>query len=308
MIQQLRSIFMVLAFVVGGIFHAEIAPMRSFLPWGIALMLSITFIGIDVKRLKPRRMHLWVLLVIQLLGFAFWGVSMLLGQPILAECLFYCAMAPIASASPIIVSLLKGDVEFSTTAVVLSHICFGLLMPLLMPLILHAPELSYFHLAGEVAMQLSTVLAIPALVAIILRRIYPSCRYWAPRLRDFSLAVWIVNLTIVAAGGTHRVLEIESSWQEMLPMALGAMVVCAVGFVGGYWLGYPHLKRECSQALGQKNTILTLYMAGQGFASPLAYIGPAFYVFCHNTANAIQLSLAAREEHRRMIKDSPPSP
>jgi BASS family bile acid:Na+ symporter len=87
----------------------------------------------------------------------------------------------------------------------------------------------------------------------------------------------------------------------MLPMAIGAVVVCAIGFIAGYRLGYPDLKRECSQALGQKNTILTLYIAGQSYATPLAYIGPVFYVFCHNTANAIQLYLAAREQKRNKV-------
>ena len=72
----------------------------------------------------------------------------------------------------------------------------------------------------------------------------------------------------------------------------------AFGFVAGYWLGYPKLKRECSQALGQKNTILTLYIANQPFATPLASVAPACYVFFHNVANAIQMALAVREKNR----------
>lgn len=115
-------------------------------------------------------------------------------------------------------------------------------------------------------------------------------------MKDFSLGLWNVNLTIVSAAGVQRLVEGQYQISLMWPLALGAVVVCATGFLLGYWLGAPHFKRECSQALGQKNTIMTLYIAGQSYVSPLAYIGLVCYVFCHNIANAIQLSLANREQ------------
>jgi len=168
-----------------------------------------------------------------------------------------------------------------------------------LPCIVQSDSLSYTELMLMVARQIGLVLGIPAVLAITLRKLYPACRGWTPRLKDVSLGIWNFNLIIVSAIGTHRILQMDYTVWDMLPMALGAVVVCAVGFVAGYRLGYPELKRECSQALGQKNTILTLYIAGQSYATPLPYIGPVFYVFCHNMANAIQLSLAARENARR---------
>ena len=296
--QQLRSISMVLAFGLGAIFHAELAPFTWWLTVGIAVMLSITFIGIDVRKLKPTWMHLWLLLAIQALGIGAWLVAKALGWPVLAESLYYCAAAPIASASPIIVNLLRGNVEFSTTAMVLSQIAFAVVTPFVLPLVVHDPSLSYMSLVGVVAGQILTVLGAPAVIAILLRSVYPPCRGWAPKLRDVSLGIWVLNLMIVSAAGVQRVVTMGYSLHDMWPMIAGAATVCAVGFTAGYWLGYPKLKRECSQGLGQKNTILTLYMASQSYATPLAYIGPVFYVFCHNTANAIQLALAAREKKR----------
>ena len=296
MIQQLRSISMVLAFALGAIFHEEIAPFIWWMPYGIGLMLSITFIGIDLHKLKPTWMHLWLLLAIQVMGIGTWLLVRAAGYPVLAESLYYCAAAPIASASPIIVNLLRGNVEFSTTAMVLSQVAFALVTPFVLPVVVHDPSLSYMSLAGVVAMQILTVLGAPALIALCLRVAYPPCRHWAAKLRDFSLGIWVVNLLVVSAAGTQRIVVMGYSLHDMWPMIAGAAIVCAVGFIAGYWLGYPALKRECSQGLGQKNTVLTLYMASQSYATPLAYIGPVFYVFCHNTANAIQLALAAREQ------------
>lgn len=298
MMQRLRSICMVLAFVVGGLFHDTIDDFKWLLPIGIGVMLSITFVSLDTARLKPKRMHLWLMLALQLFAVGFWGIARLLGYPVLAEGLYYCAAAPIASASPVIVNLLRGDVEFSTTAMVMSQVVFAIITPFLLPLVVHDPSLSYQEIAFQVAEQIAMVLLAPALFSLLLRLIYPPCRMWGAKLRDFSLGVWIVNLTLISAVGTTRVLGMGYAWSEMLPMVLGAAVVCVTGFVGGYWLGYPHLKRECSQALGQKNTVLTLFIAGQSFATPLAYVAPVFYVFFHNMANAIQITLAQREKKK----------
>ena len=69
----------------------------------------------------------------------------------------------------------------------------------------------------------------------------------------------------------------------------------SVNFALGYWLGYGKLRRVSSQVLGQKNTSLTLYLALQ-YASPIAALGPAFYIFWHNLWNAIQLHFHARKK------------
>ncbi|MBR5888149.1 MAG: hypothetical protein IKZ07_08075 [Akkermansia sp.] len=300
--QQLRSFLMVLSFLVGGIFHSQICDYGWLLPFGITVMLTITFLGLDTAQLRLRWMHLWVLLALQLVWVLAWGAARLMGNPVLAEAVYYCGAAPIASAAPIIVHLLRGNVGFITTAMVLSQIVFAVLTPFVLPFIVSSDNLSYAQLVQMVAQQIGIVLGVPAVVATVLRLLYPPCKQWSARLKDVSLGIWNFNLVVVSAIGTHRILQMDYSYWDMLPMALGALVVCAVGFISGYRLGYPSLKRECSQALGQKNTILTLYIAGQSYATPLAYIGPVFYVFCHNMANAIQLSLAAREQRRRASK------
>jgi hypothetical protein len=136
--RHIRSISMVVAFLVGGLFHKQLAPLGAWLPASVALMLSITFIGIETARLKPQRMHLWVLLGIQLIGMGFWGVARLLGYPVLAESLFFCGIAPVAIAAPVIVNLLRGNTAFITTAMVLSQAVFAIITPIILP---HTPTL-----------------------------------------------------------------------------------------------------------------------------------------------------------------------
>lgn len=299
--KQWRSLSMLLAFVVGGVLHEPLSDMTWWLPVGIAFMITLSVLGLDAHRLAPRPLHGVLLLVWAALAAFFWGVPYLLGYPAVAEALFFCAAAPVAAAIPVIVLLLRGDVEFVTTAMVLSHLAYALLMPLVIPLVMSNAYMGYTEMLLLVARQLATVLMAPVLITLLLRTVCPKVKDLAhsPRVRDVSLLVWIFNLTIISATGTSRLIELEDAWRTMLPIAMGALIACATGFLVGYRLGFPRLKRECSQILGQKNTILTLYIATQHYASPLAIIGPVFYVFFHNFANAIQVLLADRERSRK---------
>lgn len=301
--RHLRSICLVLAFVVGGLFHEHLSQAQAWLPIGIALMLSISFIGIDVSKLRPHRLHLFVILAIEVVGLSAFALARLAGYPVLAESLYYCGAAPVAAAAPVIVHLLRGNVEFITMGMILSHAVFAVLTPFILPLVVHDPHLGYVEFMGVVAQQMLAVLAAPAVISVLLRVLYPPCKAWSAKLGDVSLGIWITNLTIIAGSGIHRLVALDASWLDMAPMAIGAALICTFGFLVGYRIGYPEYKRECSQALGQKNTILTLYLAAQPYATPLAYLGPVCYVFCHNVANAVQLSLAERERNLRRLRE-----
>lgn len=290
---------MVLAFIVGGMFYDSLSQLYWLQPLGIALMLSVTFVGVDAKKLKPTWLHMLIFLSIQVIGLGAWLVARAMGFPVTAEALYYCGAAPIAAASPIIVGLMDGDIEFTATAMLLSQVVFAVLTPFVLPFVVHDPGLTYTALMLLVGEQLTYIMVIPAIFAWILRMVYPPSKLWAPKLRDFSLGIWLWNLTLIAAIGTKRILLMHYTWHDIWPMAVAAAAICLFGFIAGYWLGYPKYKRECSQCLGQKNTILTLYIANQPFATPLASIAPVCYVFYHNIANAIQMALAVRERQRR---------
>ena len=76
--RHLRSICMIVAFLVGGLFHSQLAPLGAWLPASVALMLSITFIGIETSRLKPQRMHIWVLLGIHVIEYKCFMIQILI--------------------------------------------------------------------------------------------------------------------------------------------------------------------------------------------------------------------------------------
>jgi predicted Na+-dependent transporter len=96
-------------------------------------------------------LHLWLLLALQAVWIVAWGAARLCGYPVLAEAVYYCGAAPIASAAPIIVHLLRGNVGFITTAMVLSQVVFAVLTPFVLPFIVNSDSLSYTELMLMVA-------------------------------------------------------------------------------------------------------------------------------------------------------------
>jgi BASS family bile acid:Na+ symporter len=87
----------------------------------------------------------------------------------------------------------------------------------------------------------------------------------------------------------------------LLGLAVASLLVCIVNFSVGRVIGGRTFPREASQALGQKNTTFTIYLA-LAYAGPLVALAPTFYVIWHNLWNSWQLHRAARAA----VASSPP--
>lgn len=72
-------------------------------------------------------------------------------------------------------------------------------------------------------------------------------------------------------------------------VAVGALLVCVTQFLVGRKIGR-HFDDTVAggQGLGQKNTILAIWMA-QTYLNPIASIGPGSYVLWQNIVNSYQV-------------------
>ncbi|MFI3244482.1 MAG: hypothetical protein R3Y56_09545 [Akkermansia sp.] len=300
----MRSLALIFSFIVGSIFYESLTPLRWVIPYSIGMMLFLTFVGVEKEKLKPHRLHVKLLIGIQISGFIFWLIPSLLGYPILAESMFYCAAAPIAAAAPIIISILKGKVEFITTALLLSQFIFALLMPIVLPFIVPGSHASYWDISSTVFLQLFQVIICPAVLALIVRCIYPKSITWRGKTSNLALGLWVFNLCVITGSSVTNIIAFNYSLMDMLPFVLASALICAVGFTVGYQLGKPDYAVEFSQGLGQKNTLLTLLIASQEYSTPIACIGPTFYIIFHNIANAIQVAIASHKEKKSQKQTS----
>ena len=88
---------------------------------------------------------------------------------------------------------------------------------------------------------------------------------------------------------TKSLVESEYSFGVELSIALVGLVTCVLQFVIGKKIGSRYGDRvSCGQGLGQKNTVLAIWMANT-YLDPVSSVGPGSYVLWQNAFNSWQL-------------------
>ncbi len=302
--QIIRTWGLLIAFVIGALFPS-IGGLADWMGLSISVMLGIAFLGAETSKIRLRRQHVYLLLATLALSFGSYGLLSWAGLPILALAAFYTAAAPAGTAVPVLTNLLNGDVEFAVTGQIFSNFCMALLLPIIVPLTLmadatHAASTpSFWELLWGVLSRASSLILIPGVVVIALRFIYPSSREWAPKLKDVSLYLWIFTLTVIAGRAVTQLNASEVPWWELGSVFLVALALCALSFYIGFFIGKPRYTLECQVALGQKSTIITLYIAMTfGGNEPLIFFAPIFYSVVQNLLNSCMVSKQARKHSR----------
>lgn len=252
----------------------------------IMTMLFVVFLGLSFNRDSLRGSHLVIFGANLALGFASLGVGHLAGDRDLALALFFAGITPTATAATVIVGFLRGRVDYVVSAFLMTNLGVSALMPVMLPLVLgHETPGLFLHVFGSV----SLVVFFPGALALVLRRVHPACKGWPGKLRNHSFALWLCAMFLIMANASHFLRSQAEVPAAMLwILGLSTLCLCAVNFLIGALIGGREFRREASQALGQKNTAFTIYLA-MTYASPLVAIGPTFYVIWHNLWNSFQL-------------------
>lgn len=205
--------------------------------------------------------------------------------PRLAQAAFMTAISPTATAAPVVVGFLGGEVEYVVVAVLVTNGCVALILPLFL-------SLQGGGQATAIWGSLQSVLAVillPLILAQALRRLAPQLAALVKRASFLAFDAWLAALLLACASASHFIRRsVGNSLPQLAGIAAISLAICALNFSVGYLLGRPKYGREASQALGQKNTMLTVWFS-LAFFSPFVALGPTFYVIYHNLYNAFQL-------------------
>jgi len=276
--------------LVGGIALGAVVPQASALAWAIRwlvmVMLFLVFLQTRLSRQALHRSHAWLLLANILMGFAAWGLGWLVGGREVALAAFFAGITPTATAAPVVMSFLRGRVEYVIAAFLVTNLAIAALLPALLPLVLgRATSDAFVAVVGSVGL----VVFVPMVAAWLLRAAYAPAAEWPQRLRNVAFGLWVLALFLITANASHFLhAHPELPRIALAQIALTTAVVCAANFALGRLLGGREYPREASQSLGQKNTTLTIYLA-LAYANPLVALGPTCYVIWHNLWNSWQL-------------------
>jgi BASS family bile acid:Na+ symporter len=264
--------------------------VSGIMPWLIFAQLLFTFCRIDMKELRPKRWHLW-LLMIQFFSCA--AVAALLYYVPMSELntgiwqgMMVCLICPTATAAAVITSKLGGNAASLTTYTLLSNLLGAVMVPLVFPLVEPHDDLTFWMAFLKILSKVFPLLLSPLLVAWFLKHCVKRVHRWLMVHSGVAFYIWAFALAMVM-GQTARSL-INSDASAWL-IALGGLAVCVLQFAVGKRIGSAYGDRiSAGQALGQKNTVLAIWMA-TAYLHPMAVIAPGSYVLWQNLINSYQL-------------------
>ena len=280
---------MPLAMVVGALLcrplaAVELASGNMLTPSLIGAMLFLTFCRVDVRKMRPQWIHLWMLLF-QFVGSVtvYHLVEPLLGE-VVGQGALICVLAPIAMAAVVIGGMLGANV---TTMATYSLIC-NLITAIVAPTILHAYGTGSCTFSEIIARVAPTLIA-PFVVGQMCRYFWRRGAEWFQSHSQLSFYLWLFSLILVIGRTTCFILDTEADPFVEVELALVALVICLVQFTVGRALG--RMAGDVvagGQSLGQKNTVLAVWMA-LNFLDPVASVAPTAYIVWQNFVNSYQI-------------------
>lgn len=297
-LQKLKPWMLPLSMLGGIVLHDYIGMIAFVAPYLIFIMLFITFCRITPRELKIDAMT-WSLLAVQIVGsIVVYYLCLPLGGAI-AQSAFICVFCPTATAAPVITGMLGGSVPRLATFSIFSNLAVAILGPLLLS------EFGINHTIDVVALVSSTLtiarrvaplIIMPLLAAIVLYWLFPKTHHRIGDRQSVSFYIWALSLFIVVGNAVSFVMsEPASAIPRMLTIALVSCVMCLLQFGIGRLVGARCGDRIAgAQGLGQKNTVLAIWMA-LTWLDPIASVGPAAYVAWQNIINSTQIYFRSKK-------------
>ena len=285
-----KSLMMPLAMVVGAIFYPWMGYITFLSPYLIFVMLFITYCKLTPHDFKPGKFEL-SLLGVQMILAALAYFSTFFWNRTLAEGLLICFFIPTATAAPVITSMLGGSISKVATYSLLCNAMVALVGPIVLAALGDHPEISFTDSFILILKQVFPLILLPLALAMAMRKYTPKLHAFVVEKQQLSFYCWCISLLIVVGSCTSFAIQhwTPESTGTMVLLALGALVACLVQFKLGRKIGN-HFGDVVSggQALGQKNTVLAVWLA-LAYLNPMASIAPAAYVAWQNIINSWQL-------------------
>ena len=278
-----------IAMITGALTYQWMGRLSFLTPYLIFTMLLVTFSKISWKDIRFHSAHIWLLLI-QLIGsFVVYGAIRPFSE-VLAQGALVCLLAPTATAAAVITGMLGGNVGFLTAYLLFCNIAVAIAAPVYFSMIGVHDDLFFLQSVWYICRRVFPILILPLIMAVVLRKWVPKAHKVLVRIPQLTFYLWAIALTIVTGVTVQFVVTNDNTdyWTE-IGLAVIALIFCCLQFLVGRRIGRRYGDPISSgQGLGQKNTILAIWMA-QTFLYPLVSIAPAAYILWQNIINSYQL-------------------
>ena len=293
--RNVKTVAMPTAMVVGALLCRPISALEAWThqmitPTLIFLMLFVTFCRVKPRQMKPSMLHVWLLLFQTVVCI---GVYLALRplNDIVAQGAMICVLAPVAMAAVVIGGMLGANVATMATYSLLCNMAVALLAPVILTFT-GTGTCTFTQILARIA----PLLVMPFAAAQFCRFVFPKGAQWIGDHGQISFYMWLLSLVVIIGRTTAFIIDLhDASLRTELWLAVAALVLCLAQFKVGRMLGRRYGDAVAGgQSLGQKNTVLAVWMA-QSFLDPIASIAPTAYIVWQNFVNSYQIYRKDRE-------------
>ena len=287
--RNVKTIAMPAAMVVGALLCRPISALEAWThqmitPTLIFLMLFVTFCRVKPSQMKPSMLHIWLLLFQTAVCIGVYLVLLPLNA-IVAQGAMICVLAPVAMAAVVIGGMLGANVATMATYSLLCNMAVALLAPVILTFT-GTGTCTFTQILARIA----PLLVMPFAAAQFCRFVFPKAAQWVGNHSQISFYMWLASLLVIIGRTTAFIIDLhDASLSTELWLAFAALVICLVQFKVGRMLGRRYGDPAAGgQSLGQKNTVLAVWMA-QSFLNPISSIAPTAYIVWQNFVNSYQI-------------------
>jgi len=282
--------------ITGALTYRWVSYLAFLTPYLLFIMLLLTFCKISFIDIRFHRAHVWLILI-QLIASIGLYYAILPFDVVLAQGAMLCLLAPTATAAAVITGLLGGNVGFLTAYVFFCNCAVAMAAPVYFSLTGAQEDLSFLQSVGYICLKVMPILLLPLVTSIALRYLTPKIHKALLGISEFAFYLWVVALIIVTGTTVKLMLHhSHAGYGIIIGLLIVSLILCCLQFLVGRRIGKHYGDAiSAGQGLGQKNTILAIWMA-QTYLHPLTAIAPAGYILWQNIINSYQLFLKRKKE------------
>lgn len=293
--QRIKPWMLPIAMLLGIVFHNYMHYVEWSAPYLIFVMLYVAFCKVRPSEFRVTRLS-WSLITVQIIGAA--GIYFAL-KPLnetLAIGGAICVFCPTATAAPVITGFLGGSISQLVTYSIVSNMTVALLAPVFFTFVGDGDSVEFIPTMLTILRKVGPLIILPLLLAFATLRFAPRLHKTVATHQSLSFYIWAVSLLIVVGRAVSYIMKHHENPWLMTGLGAVSLLLCCAQFYIGRRIG-----RRCgdkiagAQGLGQKNTVLAIWMVFEFFAGhQVASVAPAAYIAWQNIINSAQLYYRSR--------------
>jgi BASS family bile acid:Na+ symporter len=216
---------------------------------------------------------------------------------IVAQGAMLCILAPTATAAAVITGMLNGNVGFLTAYVLFCNVAVAIAAPFYFSFTGINEDMSFFLSVWYICKKIIPLLILPLFIALIIQKWLPKVHKILTSIPKLTFYLWTFALVIVTGITVNFLIgQNRVDFKNELWLIIASLIICCLQFIIGRRIGKTYADPVSSgQGLGQKNTILAIWMA-QTYLHPLVAVAPAGYILWQNIINSYQLYKKSKKD------------